>query len=75
MAFNKADRDHPTRGQPEETIHDEHPSEPAEGARNPGANVEPTQREHPSEPAEGRRDISQPPDAEAPHPRHSEPPQ
>lgn len=43
----------------DESIHDEHPSEPAEGAREPGQfdEVEGTQREHPVEPAEGRTDI------------------
>jgi hypothetical protein len=48
-------------GRPEdentETIHDEHPVEPAEGARRPGEDAQPDVREHPSDPAEGRRDI------------------
>jgi hypothetical protein len=39
----------------DETVHDEHPVEPAEGARHPGEDAETDQREHPSDPAEGPR--------------------
>ena len=39
------------------TVHDEHPVEPAEGARRPGEDTQTDVREHASEPAEGRRDI------------------
>ncbi|HKG25673.1 MAG TPA: hypothetical protein VKB09_08490 [Thermomicrobiales bacterium] len=41
----------------DETVHDEHPVEPAEGAPNPGEDAETDVREHPSEPAEGRPDV------------------
>ncbi|HEY8445659.1 MAG TPA: hypothetical protein VIL01_00980 [Thermomicrobiales bacterium] len=40
-----------------ETVHNEHSSEPAEGARYPGEEAEINIRAHPSEPAEGRWDI------------------
>jgi hypothetical protein len=41
----------------DETIHDEHPTEPAEGARDPGEDAGSDVQEHPVEPAEGRTDI------------------
>jgi hypothetical protein len=40
----------------EGSVPDVHPSEPAEGAREPGADPAGEEREHPSEPAEGRPD-------------------
>jgi len=40
----------------EETVHDEHPIEPAEGAREPGEDATSDPREHPQDPAEGPRD-------------------
>lgn len=40
-----------------ETVHNEHSSEPVEGARHPGEEAEINIRAHPSEPAEGRWDI------------------
>ncbi len=41
---------------PDETVHDEHPVEPAEGAREPGEQTQsPDLREHSEEPAEGPR--------------------
>ncbi len=40
----------------EETVHDEHPIEPAEGAREPGEDATSDPREHPEDPAEGPRD-------------------
>jgi len=41
----------------DDTIHDEHTVEPAEGSPEPGIDAETDIREHPSEPAEGRTDI------------------
>ncbi|MEA2593667.1 MAG: hypothetical protein QOF01_136 [Thermomicrobiales bacterium] len=41
----------------DDTIHDEHTSEPAEGSRQPPTDAQTDTREHPSEPAEGRTDI------------------
>ena len=41
----------------DDTIHDEHTSEPAEGSPQPGTDAGTDLREHPSEPAEGRTDI------------------
>ena len=49
---NRADDALPTT---EETVHDEHPIEPAEGAREPGDEAPSDPREHPQDPAEGPR--------------------
>lgn len=41
-----------------ETVYDEHPTEGAEGAREPGEETGPAPREHPTDPAEGRDDLA-----------------
>jgi hypothetical protein len=60
MSDGKTERDQevsPRSSDP--AVHDEHPTEPAEGARHPGETEGRDVREHPSEPAEGPRDDSQ----------------
>ncbi len=44
--------------EPEFSLHDQHPMEPAEGALNPGENTDLDIRAHPSDPAEGPRDSA-----------------
>lgn len=44
--------------EPEISLHDQHPMEPAEGALNPGETTDLDIRAHPSDPAEGPRDSA-----------------
>lgn len=46
-------------GDGDQSVHDEHPTEPAEGARRPGEAAAIDTREHPVEPAEGRVDAGE----------------
>jgi hypothetical protein len=49
------DREHPNDEISAEEMQSAHPTEPAEGARNPGENADAPRPPHPEEPAEGPR--------------------
>lgn len=55
MDQERADRADDALPTTAETVQDEHPTEPAEGARKPGEEAAPDPREHPQDPAEGPR--------------------
>ena len=55
MDQERADRADDALPTTEETVQDQHPIEPAEGAREPGEDAQSDPRVHPQDPAEGAR--------------------